>query len=89
MSMRTFALLLAIVFLLIGIAGFVPSLMQPMHPEHPPLALSANAGQLLGLFPVNVLNSGLHILFGLRKRLSCSGNKNIEEGITKGIAVGL
>ena len=65
MSTRTFALLLAIVFLLIGIAGFVPSLMQPMHPEHPPLALSANAGQLFGLFPVNVLHSGLHILFGL------------------------
>jgi len=84
MSTRTFALLLAIVFLLIGIAGFVPSLMQPMHPEHPPLALSANAGQLFGLFPVNVLHSGLHILFGLWGLVasrSMSGAKVCARGV--------
>lgn len=65
MTKRRFALLFGIIFLLFGIAGFVPPLMQEMHPEFPPLILEASAGRLLGLFPVNLLHSGLHILFGV------------------------
>src|SRR5688572_17640513 len=65
MSTRNFALTFGIVFLLVGIAGFVPQLVQDMHPEHPTMAINANAGQLLGLFPVNVLHNAVHILFGI------------------------
>ena len=65
MTRRRFARIFGIVFLLVGIAGFIPPLMHEMHPEFPPLEVSAYAGELFGLFPVNVLHSGLHILFGL------------------------
>lgn len=65
MTTRNFALVFGIVFLLIGIAGFVPQLVQEMHPEHPALTIHANSGQLFGLFPVNVLHNIVHVLFGL------------------------
>ena len=63
MSTRTFAMLFGIVFLLVGVAGFIPNLVQPLHPEHPPVEM--NPGQLLGLFPINTLHNAVHILFGL------------------------
>jgi hypothetical protein len=63
MSTRSFALIFGIVFLAIGALGFVPGVVQPLHPGHPPVA--GNGGQLLGLFPVNELHNGVHILFGL------------------------
>lgn len=63
MSTRTFALIFGIVFLAIGVAGFIPSLVQPLHPGHPPVEY--NGGQLLGLFPVNTLHNAVHVLFGL------------------------
>lgn len=65
MTTRNFALVFGIVFLLVGIAGFIPQLVQDLHPEHPPLTVDANAGQLLGLFPVNVLHNIVHLLFGV------------------------
>jgi hypothetical protein len=63
MSTRTFALLFGIVFLAVGVAGFVPGLVQPLHPDHPPVDF--NGGQLLGLFPINLLHNIVHVLFGL------------------------
>src|SRR5689334_19463107 len=65
MTSRRFALLFGLLFLLFGIAGFVPPLMWEMHPEYPPLIVSTGAGRLLGWFPVNLLHSGLHVFFGL------------------------
>ena len=63
MSTRTFALLFGLVFLAVGVAGFVPGLVQPLHPDHPPVQYGG--GQLFGLFPVNLLHNAVHILFGL------------------------
>ena len=63
MSTRTFALLFGIVFLAVGVAGFIPGLVQPLHPGHPPVEY--NGGLLLGLFPVNTLHNAVHVLFGL------------------------
>lgn len=63
MSTRTFALLFGIAFLIAGVAGFIPGLVQPLHPEHPAVAM--NGGQLFGLFPVNLLHNVVHLLFGL------------------------
>lgn len=63
MSTRTFALLFGIVFLAVGVAGFVPGLVQPLHPDHPPVDF--NGGQLFGLFPINLLHNIVHVLFGL------------------------
>ena len=63
MTTRTFALIFGIVFLAVGVLGFVPGMVQPLHDGHP--SVSGNAGQLLGLFPVNELHNAVHILFGL------------------------
>src|SRR5690606_21159643 len=63
MSARSFALGLGIVFLVIGLGGFVPPLVTPLHPGHPPVG--GGAGQLFGLFPVNIGHNLLHIAFGL------------------------
>jgi hypothetical protein len=65
-TLRTFALILGIVFIVVGICGFVPALVSqpPMDDTHT-LSVHANHGYLLGLFPVNVLHNLVHILFGI------------------------
>lgn len=65
MSSRTFALVFGVAFLLIGISGFVPGLLQPPHEGHPQISLDTGYGQVFGLFPVNVLHNIVHILFGI------------------------
>jgi hypothetical protein len=65
MAIRYFALVYGIVFLVVGIAGFIPGLVVPMAAEQPDLAVDAGAGHLFGLFPVNVLHNIVHILFGI------------------------
>jgi hypothetical protein len=68
MLTRRFAQALGVIFLLVGIMGFIPPLlMQPstgMHGDHP-LTVTAFDGYLLGLFHVNALHSGVHVLFGI------------------------
>ena len=63
MSTRTFALLFGIVFLAVGVLGFVPNFVEPLHPEHP--QVNPEGGLLLGLFPINAVHNAVHILFGL------------------------
>lgn len=65
MAIQNFALIYGIVFLLVGIAGFVPALSTPYPPEHPALAVMASGGLLFGLFPVNVLHNLVHVAFGI------------------------
>lgn len=62
MNTRTFAMIFGIVFLAVGIAGFIPQLTQPLHPDHP---VPPEGVLLLGLFPVNALHNIVHILFGV------------------------
>ena len=86
MSTRTFALIFGIVFLVIGIAGFIPGITTAPHPGHPDLAVDSFYGQVLGLFPVNILHNIVHILFGLwglvaYKSLSAS------KGYAKSVAI--
>lgn len=59
---RRFALILGILFLLVGAAGFIPGLTQPH--SHPDVMVTAGLGLVMGLFPVNVLHNLAHLLFG-------------------------
>ena len=59
---RRFALIFGIVFLLAGVAGFIPGVTQPH--THPDVMVTAGLGLVLGLFPVNVLHNLAHLLFG-------------------------
>src|SRR5215217_28697 len=81
MNTRNFSLILGVVFLLVGVLGFIP--VKPILTEHPlgedpsahaaggdhahgdELKVKAFEGYLLGLFHVNALHSGVHVLFGL------------------------
>ena len=65
MAIRYFALIFGIVFLVVGIAGFIPAFLAPYVPTHPELAIESFSGLLFGLFPVNILHSLTHILFGI------------------------
>lgn len=63
MNIRTFTRVLGIVFLVVGILGFIPGINQPH--DHPNLGVEAGSGMLLGLFPVNFLHNLIHIGFGV------------------------
>jgi hypothetical protein len=63
LSIRYFALTLGILFLLIGIAAFVPGLVAM--DGHDLRVHGPGTGYLLGLFHVNVLHNLVHLLFGV------------------------
>jgi hypothetical protein len=65
MAVRYFALGMGIIFLALGILGFLPGLVTPPRPGDPELAVEAGHGYLFGLVPVNLLHNLVHIVFGL------------------------
>lgn len=65
MGIRYFALVYGTVFAIAGIAGFIPFLLTPYGIGEPSLTVTAGAGRLFGLFPVNVLHNLVHIVFGI------------------------
>lgn len=64
MNTRYFSLVLGIVFLLVGVAGFIPGLMH-MPEQAADVEVTENFGRLFGLFPVNILHNIVHIIFGI------------------------
>jgi hypothetical protein len=65
MMTRRFALVVGIIYLVIGIAGFIPGLVQGQDYAGQGLAVDSGAGALLGLFPVNVVHHLVHLLVGV------------------------
>ena len=63
MNVRYFALIYGVVFLLVGIAGFIPGLVAPV--GGPAEHAAATSGHLFGLFPINALHNLVHIAFGV------------------------
>ncbi len=82
---RTFALVFGIVYLLVGILGFVPGL-NAHHADMPPIAVDSFYGRLMGLFPVNILHNIVHILIGLWGILS-SRSVGAARLFGKGLAI--
>lgn len=64
MSTRTFALIWGIIFLAAAAGGLIPGLLQPAAGDHN-VAVDAMHGDVLGLFPVNILHTLVHALFGV------------------------
>ena len=64
MTARNFALIAGIVYIVAGIAGFVPPLMRPVSPGAPPVSVTAFYGAVLGLFPANILHHLVHLAIG-------------------------
>src|SRR3954468_1388238 len=62
---RTFALVFGIVFLAVGVLGFVPGFVHTPAAGTHNVTMTQNYGDLLGLFPINLLHNCVHILFRL------------------------
>ena len=60
---RKFALVFGIIYVIAGVLGFVPGIVQPPH-HAPPLLVEANHGRILGLFTINLLHNIVHLLIG-------------------------
>ena len=64
MRTATFALFTGIVYLSAGLLGLVPAALFPPPADAPPTEVGVLYGYLLGLFPVNVLHSAVHLAIG-------------------------
>ena len=64
MSTRNFALMAGVIFLLVGIMGFLPGLRTTPPGDVPHVAVDAAYGYLFGLFPVNVIHNFVHMAIG-------------------------
>ncbi len=64
MQTRYFALVFGIIYIVAGVAGFIPGLLVHS-PELPPIAVDSLYGRVLGLFPVNILHSLVHLGLGV------------------------
>lgn len=68
---RNLALILGIIFLVVGIAGFIPGFVSlpagaPTVPvDVPNLSFDDGYGHVFGLFPTNYLHNAVHIVVGI------------------------
>jgi hypothetical protein len=62
MGTRYFALIFGIIYLLVGVLGLIPGLLTP---PTTPVAVNILNGDLLGLFPVNIIHTLVHLVLGL------------------------
>lgn len=71
MNTRYFSLIVGILFLFVGIAGFVPGFVSlptgapDVVVDAPRLVFDDGYGYVLGLFPTNFLHNAVHIVVGL------------------------
>ena len=86
MTTRTFALIFGIVFLIVGIGGFIPGLTDHAAQPHPDLRMTQGYGHELGLFPINVLHNIVHLLFGVWG-LVASRSLGASVGYARGVAI--
>ena len=84
MAISTLATVFGVVFLLVGILGFVPS---PPPPDALPLAVNHGHGLALGMFPVNTLHNIVHLLFGALGLLAARGAVMSARGYFQLLAV--
>lgn len=82
MGSRYFALVVGIVYLLVGLLGFIPGLVSAY--TGPDLAVAAGAGNLMGLFPINILHNIVHLAigaWGIASYRSISGSVAFARGL--------
>ena len=65
MATRYFALILGIVYVVIGLMGFVPAFLTPPPATAPEVTVDTLYGYLLGIFPVNILHTLVHLVVGV------------------------
>jgi hypothetical protein len=62
-----FTLITGIIFVLVGVMGFIPGFVKEATatPDMAGLSFTPGYGYLLGLFPINVLHNVVHLLVGI------------------------
>ncbi len=65
MATRYFALISGILYLLIGIFGFIPGMVATPGTGGPDVAFNVGYGYLLSSFPVNLLHNLVHLAIGI------------------------
>ena len=60
----TFALVFGIAYLAAGLMGLIPAMLTPPPPDAPPTTFTLMYGYLLGVFPVNLLHTLVHLVIG-------------------------
>ena len=65
MRIATFALFLGLAYISAGVLGLVPAVLVPPPVDAPPTRFNVLYGYLLGLFPVNLLHSLVHLAIGV------------------------
>ena len=86
MKTSSFALLLGLVFIALGVLGLAPAMLTPPPAEAPPTTLTFLYGYLLGLFPTNILLSLLRICTGIWALLAVGSVVNAAR-FARGVAL--
>ncbi|MBD2105016.1 DUF4383 domain-containing protein [Leptolyngbya sp. FACHB-261] len=89
MKTRYFALIVGLLFLMVGIFGFLPAFVTlptgapGIQVDAPTLSFDDGYGYVLGLFPTNFLHNAVHIvvgLLGIAAFTSFSGSRVFNQG---------
>ncbi len=83
---QTAARIFGIIYLIVGIIGFIPGISPPVSAGAPPLILSGEYNNVIGLFSTNWLHDVVHILVGLGG-LAVAGSFANARSYWKSIAV--
>lgn len=90
MNTRTFAMVLGVIFVVVGVLGFVPGVNHMHEGTDPNLTVQGpGTGHLLGLFHVNVLHNAVHLAFGVMGILMARAGKARDYCRFVAIAYGL
>ncbi|HEY8298026.1 MAG TPA: DUF4383 domain-containing protein [Candidatus Baltobacteraceae bacterium] len=65
MQIRLAARIFGIIYIIVGIVGFIPGISPPVPADYPHLALGQFYNNELGVFTVNWLHSIVHIVIGI------------------------
>ena len=86
MNTTSFALVFGIAFTLAGIAGMFPAALSPPPADAPALSFDVLHGYLLGLFPVNLAHSLVHLVIGIAGLAAASAERHARL-YARGLAV--
>src|SRR5215211_2725745 len=86
MKTSTFALIFGLAYLGAGLLGLIPATLTPPPADAPPTTLAVMYGYLLGLFPVNIVHTLVHLAIGIWGIAAWRGRAS-SVGFARGLAV--
>jgi hypothetical protein len=76
MKTSTFALIFGLAYLAAGLLGLIPAMLVPPPADAPPTTFAVLYGYLLGLFPVNIVHTLVHLAIGAWGLAAWSGRSS-------------